>query len=86
MPVLIKGFPQCRENKEQGSSGQTLFDSLLQCMVASKQESWKDKALKLVLKVEATTIQESHIQSLRKSPSQVSGLVSKRGHRRPESF
>lgn len=49
MPVLIKGFPQCGENKEQGSSGQTVFDSLLQCMVASKQESLKDKALKLVL-------------------------------------
>lgn len=48
MPVLIKGFPQCGENKEQGSPGQTVFDSLLQCMVASKQESLKDKALKLV--------------------------------------
>lgn len=48
MPVLIKGFPQHGENKEQGSPGQTVFNALLQCMAASKQESLKDKVLKLV--------------------------------------
>lgn len=48
MPVLIKCFPQCRENKEQSSPGQIVFNTLLQCMGASKQESLKDKVLNIV--------------------------------------
>lgn len=87
MPVLIKGFPQGRENKEQSSSGQTVFNTLLQCMVTSKQESFKDKVLKLVCFISRKYHHlESHVQSLSKSPSQVSCSVSQKGHRSPDRF
>ena len=48
MLVLIKGFPwiSLSSNKKQGSPGWTVFNTLLQCAIATKQEPSKDKTLR----------------------------------------
>lgn len=83
MPVLIKGFPQHSENKEQGSPEQTVFNTLLQYMVATKQESLKDKVLELVYFINRSY---NHSRKPCSVSEQVAGSVSKRGHRRPDRF